>query len=451
MYKVRLFNYLCLFIILATMHLAQNNIIKIELSNDFINHQLNSNNRFLSNKEISLESIQNYFTLNLDIGIPKQSFKLAIDTTSYYTWVPSVNCQNCSILFNNTYNETASDTSININKSADVYNKKGDVKGDLLYDKCDFSEFSIEKFGFISVDKFNEDFSDYPNGKLGLGRSSKKNATFSFLEILNNHSVIKKKQFGLSFDNDKTNLILGDVASELEKDFSTCNITTTEDLDDDYENAWVCEISHFIFGDKANFSDAYGISGYALFDSTSNYISLPKSYLKHFRINFFEGFLKCDESTIGEESKITCDTNILDEVPKDDISFVFEGFAYTVETDKLFRLTENNQLEFVIKFNKQNDNVWIFGNPFLQNYLTVFNDDDGKVAFSGGKRIDFTDEWNEWYYGSYKNLKANQVFYLIVGASILGSLLFIILLFIIVHSIKRRRLEEHGPLIRMEN
>jgi len=129
-----------------------------------------------------------------------------------------------------------------------------------------------------------------------------------------------------------------------------------------------------------------------------------------------------------------------------------EGTGYTIEGEDLFENLDNINYEFLIRFDKDtnSDNIWSFGHPFLSEYTVVFNGEEKHVGFHGGETIDLEEEWNEWNKPE-PIIKNTQFFYLIVGASILGGLLLIAIIFIIVHSLKRRRLEEHGPLINDQN
>ena len=100
-----------------------------------------------------------------------------------------------------------------------------------------------------------------------------------------------------------------------------------------------------------------------------------------------------------------------------------------------------------MKLNKENDNVWSFGDPFITQYIVIFNAEESHVWIFKGNRVDYLKEWTEWDSGSTFFYNTNQMFYPMVGAAILGVLLLLLVIFIIVHSIKRRRLEEHRPLI----
>ena len=62
----------------------------------------------------------------------------------------------------------------------------------------------------------------------------------------------------------------------------------------------------------------------------------------------------------------------------------------------LFKAINYAQYELLIRFYQKEDNVAILGFPFLNNWATVYNFDDGKITFYGVNIVNLTSGWF-WY------------------------------------------------------
>lgn len=393
-----------------------------------------------------------FLNLNISLGTPPQTFPVHIDTTTSISWVPSTFCTNCNSTIR--FNESQSSSVKGTNKSVEIDHQDGDVKGKAYFDTLSLENLTVQDFGFVLVNKLDKHFRDHQGGRLGMGYRNLYGSRFSLLDILKKSNKISKKVFSISFSgNNKGKMNIGDFPTGHSMDssaYSYCNLTSTEDIDDDFRESWACQLSHIFLGPAENFTNAYEINGKAIFDSAYGYISLPRNFFDVFKTNYIEKIgANCTETNYKDYVTMTCDLGKkkLNEMPK--FQFVLGGYAYSVYYDDLFSKEEedSNLYTSKIRFDKKNDYVWVLGQPFLKQYTTVFNADEDHVGFFGGEKIDFRNDWFKWSKNNLSKDKAERMFYLIVGASILGSLLFILILFIVVHSIKKRRLEEHGPLI----
>lgn len=446
-------------LILSTIiiSLISSQVIHLDIVKDYTQRPVissNNNLRFLQDREITVDyqDSKEYFVIDISLGTPPQSFKVQIDTTTSVTWVPSSENKN---LYNNTnaFNSSLSNTSRDVNRTLEIEDEDGDVEGFVSYDIVDLKGLKADNFPFVQVTEYDENFRDHKEGKLGLGYRNEFGGEFSILEKLKENGLIKKKIFALSgTDNKHGKLYLGGYPEDSAAGYTFCNLTTSIGLDDFYRDSWICELSHYFIGEAQNFAQAYEISGRVIFDSAYSYISAPKTYLANFKQNFLlnNSAIDCQEVTNEDEVGYVCslkpNASFYD---VDSLSFVLDGYAYLIESEDLFKKIEgeNNKYEFLIKFYDENDNIWSFGYPFLSQYLAVFNMEDKNIGFKGGEVIDFTSEWTDWYRNDTSLITEEQMKYLIYGAGILGGILFIFIIFIVIHSIRRRRLEEHGPLI----
>lgn len=412
--------------------------------------------RMLAEKDISIvyEDQEDYFTVALGLGTPPQYFAVQVDTALGITWVPSKDCVNCNSTYK--FNQTASSTIQTSDKKIEIDDQDGDVKGYITNDTVRLNDLSTSDFSFIQIVKYDDDFEDYEDGKLGLGYSNKRGDNFSFMQVLKNAGVIQENIFSLSEVNTTHGkLSIGgfpEGRNEKEPSYSKCNLTSTDDLDDNFRDGWVCKISHIILEPSNNFSHAYEVSEKIIFDSASSYISIPLIHLYQFRNNYINKyFSNCKEIETKNSIGFVCPRNQTNQAHG--ISFVLDGYSYRISAEHLFeQLPSDNQYsELLIKFIKDDDGIWVLGHPFMSLYTIVFNGEDHNIGFYGDYTSNVITEWNDWVNGNTPAQKANRFFYMIVGATIVGSLLFMFIVFMIYHSYKRRRLEEHGPLIHSES
>jgi hypothetical protein len=453
LFKLILLNLVVFFISSYVMH--------IDLARDFTKRPVSSSNntlRFLQDREITVdyENSKDYFVVDISLGTPTQTFKVQIDTTTSVTWVPSSENKN---LFNGTkaFNSTLSSTARDVNRTLEIEDEDGDVEGFVTYDIVDLKGLKADNFPFVQVTEYDENFKDHKEGKLGLGYRNEFGGEFSILQKLKENGLIKKKIFAIhETDANNGRLYLGGYPEDSTSGYTFCNLTSSIGLDDFYRDSWICELSHYFIGEASSFSGAYEISGRVIFDSAYSYISAPKTFLPNFKQNFLinNTAIDCEEVLREDEVGYVCslkpNASFAD---VDSISLILDGYAYTIEAEDLFEKIEGqeNKYEFLVKFYDEDDNIWSLGYPFLSQYLVVYNMEDKNIGFKGGEVIDFTSEWADWYRNDTSLITEEQMKYLIYGAGILGAILFVFIIFIIVHSIRRRRLEEHGPLIEDRN
>jgi hypothetical protein len=391
-------------------------------------------------------------SISISIGEPPQNFQLALDTVSSLTWVYSSEFNREFVDFGdaNSYN-------VSISQTAEINNLKineENIIGQVVNDKFSIDEkgLVLNKFPFVSVANLSNPiggvYSNFP--KLGLGYKSGRKE-FSILNALKNNNLIKNRIFSFSPNEGNSSFFyLGDYPDSISPTSSAytfCNVTETDDLDDKFRQGWVCDLSHIFLGDANSFSEAYEIKGRVIFDNLYNYISVPNTYLPYFLKNYFNSSNCQVEADLFEESVFICKSYVYQP-----LHIMLDGYAYKLELSDLFSVKKSNSTEYyesIFRFKRENDNIWRLGKPFLNKFFTVFNGENSHVGFFGGDKTGFVKEWQDWSNNNWNSIfnQKDKVFYLILGASVLGSILFILIVFIVVHSIKRRRLEEHGPLI----
>lgn len=391
-------------------------------------------------KTISLtyEEETGYYIIPINFGSNSEEFGLQVDTTTSETWIPS--CK--TSLKVNKYNISESTTGKKTNKTFEVEDEDGDVRGKACYDSIQIGDISLDHFGFVLVDEFEHPFSDYEQGKLGLGYKQEHGDDFNFVRKLKLNNIIEREVFSINHENKE--LILGDAPPQFKNQlYTTCPVVETNDLDDEYRQAWACELTHLAFNlnkrdKKIDLDQAFEVNARITFDSAYPYISIPKRHLNAFKQKFLDNYFKDSYKKVTSSEAtyfiITDESLAL----SSSISFVIEGYAYIVPGDKLFLKTEENEYELLIRFYKENDNIFGFGAPFMDFFTIVYDYEQAEVGFYGGDRLEITREWydylNEMTPEQQKAKRKRTYIYLGVGA-----FLFLIILFLCYRNRKERQ------------
>ena len=338
-----------------------------------------------------------FYTVPVAFGSKEESFNIQADTTTSETWIPSYK----TTLKVKKYNISESSTGQKTNKTFEVEDEDGDVRGKACYDTIKVGEdISIDHFGFVLVDEFEYEFKDFAQGKLGMGLKQEHGDDFNFVRKLKLNNLIDREVF--SINGETKELVIGEVPTQFQNQlYTTCSVAETNDLDDEYRQAWSCELTHILFNVEKKKKDinldyAFEANARVTFDSAYPYISFPKRHLREFKNNFMNKFFnntykekKDDDSTyfvITDESLVA----------QASIGFVMEGYAYVIPSDKLFMENEDGEYEMLIRFYKENDNIFSFGNPFVNFFTIVYDYEEQEVGFYGGDRIEMTKEWYDY-------------------------------------------------------
>ena len=437
---------------------------------------------------------KNYFTTPLKVGTPEKTFNVQIDTSVSTCWLPSVKCKNC-VLSTTLYNESESSTSSNpSDEDIELDDEDGDVEGYKIDDDISLNGYKLQNFSFIQVTELDEDFRDHFDGKLGLGYRGQFGKNYNFLDKLKKDKLISKKIFSINQISDKKGLLfIGDLSA---RKYTYCNVSSGEDLDDIYKESWVCDLTHVgIFNSKEGISNK--LHDYTLvsdgkvdFDSAYEYIAVPISYRQIIEDLLFKANLICEtnEEEVKEKKKkfkqirkeieereekeekeekekgekdakkekkrrekakkeklmykindeeisIKCKTTPDDLSQKGlSLSFILQGNVYSIPLDTLFSFSnEIGKMVMKVKLIDDDDAIWTFGYPFMNQFLMIFNMEDNHVGMKRLKKtslpvINVTKEWSNWHEVQ------NNFFYKkmdITSIIIIAIILFIILIAIV--------------------
>ena len=274
-------------------------------------------------------------------------------------------------------------------------------------------------------------------------------------------------------------LLIGDLPGKQYKTF--CNVTTdSEDLDDMYKESWVCHLTH-VGSFKISKGISNKISAYhelentdlVNFDSAYDYIAVPISEKEIIEQFLQKANLQCEEKGKNDEIKsneelkqkklksrireeeisIICDTNIEELRMKSmALSFVLQGYVYSLPLDLLFRnYPEEGKMEMLIRYIDDDDAIWTFGYPFMNQFLTIFNMEDSHVGIKKLKKtalpiVNINKDWEIWHLKKEGLENTSKIIaYIFLILIVLG------LVFILYRYIRRKSLEKNGPAIDIGN
>ena len=372
---------------------------------------------------------------------------MQVDTTTSETWVPSLNPTYAV----RKYDHKKSKTSEVTDKTFEINDEDGNVKGKATYDKLSVGDYSIKKMGFVQVNKFELGFKDFTQGKLGLGYKQERGVEFNWIGMLKKNGIIDKAIFTISHEDEK--LIIGNYPSDFEgEEMSSCNISETFDLDDEYRPGWVCELTHIFLGvdtEKKDLEMALQVDARVIFDSGYKYISIPRRHLQDFNEKFMQEYFNdsCIEVKENNEIFFVCDND--EKIESGSVAFVIGGYGYVIPWNKLFKSIEDDKYELLIRFPRENDDIFSFGYPFLSQFTVVFDAEENKIGFYGGEKIDVSKEWDDYMNGESPVQKKEKMKKLLIYGGIFGVLLLFIIICILCKS-KQNSSSERRPIVSNE-
>ena len=354
---------------------------------------------------------KNYYTIPLLVGIPEEEYEVQVDTSTATSWIPSSRCTNC-IMSHRLYDPEDSRTSSPTDNFIEIEDEDGNVEGYQTADNIKLGSYKLKQFGFVEVTKVADNFKDHYQGKLGLGYKSHllKDDEFNFLEKLKKHNLIKKKIFTINSINEKKGMLfVGDVPGKQYNSY--CNVTNTDDLDEMYKESWVCKMTHIGIFDrekgifnKIKFYDELKNNKLVSFDSAYDFIAVPMSEKEGIEKLLGKAKLQCTEQKRNnarssnkdklrnrireEEITISCETNMEElKNKKLALSFVLQGNSYSLPLEKLFEDgAKDGEMDLLIKIIDDDEAIWTFGYPFLNQFLMIFNMEEEHVGIKKLKK-----------------------------------------------------------------
>jgi hypothetical protein len=325
---------------------------------------------------------------------------------------------------------------------------------DAFIDKIEFNGQVISDFPFSLILDHTGFNSPEIQGEFGLGID--KDNRNDLIENLFSNQIITKRKIILETSDDLKENKININAESIINEFKFCNLTRKSDLDNFYNEAWVCELSHIIEEEKnidaknlnSSWDNAISIRARALFDTRQKYIILPIKFYE-----FFENFWNLDEcEEILDESLdleyFSCDNKTYETIKNDKpIYFIIDGYGFKFNFNELFQ-NDGNIKNSIIRFTNiiSNSNIFIFGIPFFKKYDIMFDYENKRVGFKGDNIIDFTKLYNNWKEeetvikinesNAISILWRDEKVMMIIGA-VMGGIIILYVIFFVIRSMKR--------------
>ena len=133
---------------------------------------------------------------------------------------------------------------------------------------------------------------------------------------------------------------------------------------------------------------------------------------------------------------------------------MFEGFAYPIRVEDLFfKVNDNNEFTFKIKFRYETNNIWIFGYPFFATYNIAFDYDNNVIKFKpsseGNTILNFTSEYTAWQNETERFLSRtyNDKLKIIISGIIACVIILTVLIMIIRAFARKNNPQIHSELV----
>jgi hypothetical protein len=234
-----------------------------------------------------------------------------------------------------------------------------------------------------------------------------------------------------------------------------------------YKESWVCQLTHVgvfekekgIFN-KIKYYDALENNNLVSFDSAYDYIAVPISEKQHIEKLLDKAELQCKErkksqSKNGEgslrnrireqEVTITCETDFNELKEKDlALSFVLQGYSYSLPLEQLFvKASNGNGMDMLIKYIDDENAIWTFGYPFMNQFLMIFNMEDNHVGIKKLKKTALpiisinNKDWLK-YKLEEESTSSSSVFKIIAYSTLV--LVALAIVFFVYHAIRKRNI-----------
>ena len=339
-------------------------------------------------------------------------------------------------------------------------------KSDAFMDKLEFNGQIIKDFPFtLLLD--NTGFNNQEiQGEFGLGID--KDNKNDLVENLLFNQIITKRKLILEISKDLQTVNINLDSEVISNEFKYCNLSKKDDLDINYNEAWISGLSHIINIEDENvqlnsasiLENSDPVEARAVFDTRQKNLIFPSNYLGNFN-NIFD-LKKCkiisDKSL--DEKYFQCDKdNIISK--KKSIYFIIDGYGLNFKVEELFEddgKYKNSIIRFSDSLNKSR--LFIFGIPFFQKYNILFDYDNQSIGLKGEGIYDFTKEYSQWVQKNKivktekvgSNNKNENINYkeqiLKISGIIIGVCIIICVLF---HQYRRDNVKKHSQLIEEKN
>lgn len=291
------------------------------------------------------------------------SFTIPIDMNSHYTVLSNVTVDNPWNM---------------VNESSTIMSDKGTVvQVKEMIKQISFAPDNVMNFSFYLLDD-NTYIRLFPRA-LAVPFIPD-NERFSFVHQLKRENLIDQLSFGFEpiKSNSKGIFFFGGIPSlslEKQKDVIKCIVN------DSYKQ-WGCNFDAVYISQGNKVLNYSSNTYYAFFQSAAYYIDVPIKFVDFLIDTVFMPFISKEECAIKRNQQVfqytgflQCECKVIYNLPE--INFVFGNKAIQIKLANLFEIYEGSILdiefcELLLRPN-YNDNAWVFGTKFFENFLINFD------------------------------------------------------------------------------
>jgi hypothetical protein len=337
-------------------------------------------------EEYSLSGEHIIMNTNICLGTPKQCFTLVVDSGSFDLWIAEKSCSGSKCSTNLFDKEKSSTFSGKSDYSKQTLNYGiGSIDGYYYKDTVTLGTTELSNFQFLLVNAVRE-FNSVHEGILGMGYkyqnsaySPKNNIQNSFMDQLYKQGKIKDNLFTQKFTTEsKGRMFIGEMPSEISNNktkYGTCDVDKTS-------NYWECKMDGVFFGDDVG-SMKKMISTSVLFDTGTNFIVVPTTYLSELKNGYFKkqySNKSCWDLYQNGIFHILC--NASGKSAAEDMNFVFGDWVIKMKKEELFESLGSGTYHFIIASTSKSLE-WILGTPVLKKFHMVFRKSPDQIGFWG--------------------------------------------------------------------
>lgn len=322
----------------------------------------NSDDNYISLKR----KIEGLYTIEIALGSNQQKFNVIFDTGSSLSWFSDSRCKNC--LSSNRFNSNESDTFFRTEERMSLNYLTGRMSGFISKDQFRIGNYSsINNFTFLLGDDITATIEI--DGLLGLHKYyNKESLQFSIINSLYRNEIINSKEFTVDCTKTTPKVYIGETPSYLTKNINQSRCSCSKEV-----KYWNCKASVQI----GEFKPEEDIL--LLFDTGTNGLVIPKDMFNDikehlFPIDAFDRHCHISSSTFVS---ISCTKEFIDNrLMKNNMIFILNNSHVVLNVSALF----NNDNNFIIYFGNVPHGGWLIGQPFFEQYATMFNHVDNSVT-----------------------------------------------------------------------
>ena len=347
-----------------------------------------------------MKVLPNFFNIFLITSI----FQLILSNPSYedytYLFLEKIKIGSRSKEINMILNSIHSKSILFTNSKRDYSGEiQKNRKSDILIDKIIFNGQIIPSFPFNL--KLDETKLNNPKiqGEFGLGIDEEN--TNDLMDTLYENKLIKDKILEIEITQEKNKEILYLNFQPQLNEYTYCDLSSKLGMGNFYSEAWVCNISHIVIGSnkgELGWNNTLEINSKVVFDTRTKYIYIPKDYIKYISTIWSINNEGCKTvlDSENDEKYFKCNSTMEKKIySMPSIYFIIGGYGYRLRPEDLFEKEDNNYNSLIRFYNEEN-NLWIFGVPFLREYKILFDYNKTRVGLKGENVLNYKEEYNKW-------------------------------------------------------